>query len=184
MDNPYAPARGKQVTWERVEDLRFDLGRSRVSEGPEGLGGWLILVMLGLLSTLLSALPAMRIQLAAIAGGHVAARFDSGSPVYDPLAGALVCGELLATAGIVVGVLVLVGLYVAKSRWFPRGYIGLMIYVFAAQVLDHTVALGMGAIGSDEFSERLRGMVPRAVTAAIWICYMLLSKRVRNTFRH
>lgn len=184
MDNPYAPARGKQATWERVEDLRFDPSRSRASEGPEGLGGWLILAVLGLLFTLLSALPTMRIQLAALTGGHVAARFDSDSPVYDPFAGALVCGELLATVGVVVGVLVVVGLYVAKSRWFPRGYIGLMIYVLAAQVLDHTVAMGMGFISADEFSRSLRDLVPRVVTATIWTCYMLLSKRVRNTFRH
>lgn len=185
MDNPYKAPRGRVVAWDRVEDLSFREPRSSRRDGPEGLGGWLILVALGLLrSAIVVAASTMRDLLPVFTDGHVWAAFDSGASTYDPFYGLLVCVELVANVVLVIWPLVLLGLFFAKSRWFPSGYIALVAASFVIHVLDLVAAQSLDLMAEGEFARGMLGLAPLVVSAAIWIPYMLVSKRVKNTFRH
>src|ERR1700682_2670132 len=139
-------------------------GRDGVDKIPSGVGGWLLLLCLLLLVG----------QPVNLAIG--AARALGSLPVRGLPLALVIIGQLMV-AGIGVGA----GLALLGSR---RG---------AATFATYSLVLSAGMdlfVYSTPFvpNNRLPGTTPLAVIAsltyyAIWIAYLSLSKRVRNTFR-
>lgn len=185
MDNPYKAPRGSAGTWDRVGELSFRESSVGRNSGPEGLGGWLILVAIGLLrSAVVVSVTTMRDLVPVFADGQVWTMLDPGASGHAPLYGLLVCAELVANIVLVIWPLVLLGLFFAKSRWFPSGYIGLVVASFVIHALDLAAAYGLELLAEGEFTRGLFELAPLVASAAIWIPYMLVSKRVKNTFRY
>ncbi len=105
-----------------------------------GIGGWLILVAIGL------CLTPLRIGAEIIQGvrslAPVAWRVVTtpGSPAYHPLFGPLIVGEMVANAALLVWALVLLYLFFTKRRAFPRAMIAFLIVRVAIQMADIFVA--------------------------------------------
>jgi uncharacterized protein DUF2569 len=159
---------------------------------PVGIGGWLILVGLGLVATLIirafATLGAVRI----LTSGTIAIVTGPNSNGYVPGHVGLMRFELvtgLATLAANVAVLIL---FSRESRWFPRMYMGLLALGAVLGTTDHLLLLhaihGSSRLLQDRmYDETTTGGARQmeAVGGAIfWICYTAKSPRVKNTFVH
>jgi hypothetical protein len=143
------------------------------SSGSElsGIGGWLVLVALGL------AVSPFMIAHSVYADLHILSgdRYQAGLAANPGLAG-MVLFEAVTNSMFVVAVLALNYLLYQQKRAFPTA----MVVYFAAQVVwvfvDHLMAMRYTA--RSEWSPLLRALI----TAIIWIPYFRLSQRVQATF--
>ncbi len=146
---------------------------------PRGIGGWLILPLLGLLLTPVQGF----FQLPQYAGLGNAWR--TMNPAQTDF---LVC-EIAANA-IIVFILppALLVLLLSRRHGFPRFYVAWavadLLLVIADLALARVLFADVYAHGSAPFfdADTVRNITRSLLTVLIWVPYMLLSRRVRNTF--
>ena len=159
------------------------VGTKGKQQYPSGLGGWLILVGIGLVISP-SRLGAMIVQVfvALFTDGTWAILTTPGSEQYHALWAPLLIFELLGNLGFIVAYIVLVILFFRKSRFFPKTYIAIAFINLCFIILDawfgSFVLLDEPMFDPDTARELARSLV----SVAIWVPYMVVSKRVRNTF--
>ncbi|CAN7607120.1 DUF2569 domain-containing protein [Mesorhizobium sp. LjNodule214] len=149
-------------------------------EGPEGIGGWLVLPMLGLMLTPVLGLILMyEADYVGIARNWQAYSFSQAALLIAEL---LIGGILNFTAPALL-------LFFMFKRWeiFPGWY---MMWAIAAPlyaVLDpwaaHLVFPDTFPTLEDAFDRETMRTISRSIWGAvIWIPYMMRSERVANTF--
>ncbi len=155
--------------------------------GPEGLGGWLILVIIGLgLSLVRIPWTICTTLVPLLFDGTLAQLSDPQSAAYHPLWLPLIVFEF-------VGNLIMMGLAATtlllmcmRSRYTPA----MAITLYASSVgfisLDLLACNMIPALAEQPVDgESLRELGRSLFAALIWIPYFLVSKRVRATFtRH
>jgi len=92
--------------------------------------------------------------------------------------GALLLGELLANISLLVVRVYLVALFFQKRRQFPRWFIVAMVAGLIVTVVDHAAVLLVGIQSTKGDTTIIRALVG----CAIWIPYMMVSRRVKATF--
>ena len=154
-----------------------------VPDGPQGLGGWLILVGLGVVVTPLRILA----QLAAVhlplwGSDEWKLLTAPGSEFYRPGVAPLVYGEVVVNLLLAAAAVYTAVLFFKKSRHFPRWFVILLLASPAVVIGD---ALATAAVFPEEqaLDADTSKEVGRSVLALlIWIPYIAQSKRVKNTF--
>jgi hypothetical protein len=135
------------------EQRRHEEGR----QGPSGIGGWLILVMLGMVGSAVNILK------------DVAAHPDPVSTVYDAL--------------VLFGLFTVFVLFWLEKRIFPKFYIGFWLAVLAVKGAGlFMIVSGGESARPEDVKDVVSGIVGPAMWLAIWGSYLLVSKRVKNTF--
>jgi len=155
-----------------------------IADGPQGLGGWLILPAIGLFGApvlWLYFLFADYIPLLQDGGWEVLT--TPGYDVYHPLWGALLVVELAGTILLTAFDLFLLVLFFRRSPAFPRLYIVSLLAYLAWTVLEVILAVQIPAIVELGYADLIRDIVQATIVCAIWIPYFLRSRRVKNTFR-
>ena len=146
----------------------------------QGIGGWLILVAIGLCIAPISLI----IQLAQGASGWFSAQvwqattMPSGN-AYHPLFAPLLLFELMANIATLGIIGLTLSLFFARRREFPNVYIFLLICRMAILLIDEMVGAKIPAIAAGVDSKAL---LQTLVAIMIWCPYMLISKRVKSTF--
>lgn len=141
----------------------------------KGLGGWLILVILGLLLTLFLQL--MQIY-------SITQIFSTGN--YIPAFGGLLKFELIMDIVLAITAIYLVYLFFTKNRRFPKYYVIFLVAGVAYVSLDY--GLFSLIVVPPEVKKVVEGamdsgqMVRAFVGALIWGSYVERSKRVKATF--
>lgn len=152
-------------------------------DGPEGLGGWLLLPMLGLILTPLACLAAM-VQLVTLFEPDTwqsltASSGDTHHPLWMPL----ILFEAIYNIGFFVFAIYLLIKTFKKSAKAPQ----LFILFYAINLLMQFVDTGLFAIIGQTYPDLMDGNtykdLGRAVVGSlIWIPYFKRSVRVKNTF--
>lgn len=149
-----------------------------------GIGGWLILVAIGL------CLTPIRIGAEIVQGVRslqpVAWRVVTtpGSPAYHPLFGPLIVGEMVANVALLGWALVLLYLFFTKRRAFPRATIAFLIVRVAIQMADVFVATSI-PLAAASIGPRVYGsLASNLLVVSVWVPYFLKSRRVAATFVH
>jgi hypothetical protein len=150
-----------------------------VRDGPEGIGGWLILPVIGLFVTPLRGL----IQLKDYAG------ISESFPLLTSVQQTFIVIEILLSVvlAIILPVVLLVLLF-NRKRTFPGFYAlwGISMFVFIVADLMAVKALFgdlFAASGVELVDDTtIQALIGGLVLAAVWVPYMLNSRRVRNTF--
>lgn len=155
------------------------------ADGPIGIGGWLILVVIGLVVT------PMRIAYMLItthwpifrdgAWGQVT---TPGTPSYHALWGPFIAFEVIGNIlSIVLGLTTLFYL-LRKSHNTPR--MAILWYAFGAAlvVTDFFAGNPIPAVAAQPDPAGTKELIRGLFGAAIWIPYFLVSKRVKATFVH
>jgi transglutaminase-like putative cysteine protease len=150
---------------------------------PVGLGGWLILVGIGVVLSpflLSSTLGEFRAYFANAVYSVVGNQFSSGwrSLVLKVIIDATI---FLTTAQIVLSVL-LVALFFTRHRLFPLMYV--VLRCSEVLLIIFILVLLVQLLGGDSKGvvQTTGALVRSIIQAAIWCTYMLMSKRVRATF--
>jgi hypothetical protein len=171
--NPYAPPSSVTEVTPQIAP----------GEGPAGLSGWLVLVGLGLVVT--------PFRLAIFLGTTFPPMFKDGTwetlttpgpAPYHPLWGPLLIGEIVVNLIFVLTSIYLVYLFFRKSWRFPRLYIAFLaanlVFLLADALAVKVVLPGQPFMDPDTAREFFRSIFAMAV----WVPYLIVSKRVKNTF--
>ena len=149
---------------------------------PSGIGGWLILIAVGL------CLTPIRIGAEIVQGVRSLqplawrAVTTPGSPAYHPLFGPLIIGEMVANAALLGWALVLLYLFLTKRRAFPRAMIAFLIVRVVIQMADIFVASSI-PVAAGSIGPRVYGsLAGNLLVVLVWVPYFLKSRRVAATF--
>jgi hypothetical protein len=149
----------------------------------EGLGGWLILVGIGLvLSPLLLLVTLWTEFLPGFDPDRWRQMTDPDSEYYNQYWAPIFLAEFGVNILMLLLGLVLLWLFFTKSRFFPTLYIFATGFGLAFLMLDAFIvsqAFPDTPMFDEEFT---RSLLRSSVGALIWISYMLVSKRVKATF--
>ena len=151
------------------------------TDGPKGIGGWLILPILSLAGTTLWT------------GFNLSGLFTEWDGIKTialgatPETAALRLPVAMSTlAGIAIIVIAVMCLYriFTYSPTVPKMmtifYIGLIFVTVAEAIADHMISL---STGSAMDADTTKSILQAVVASAIWIPYFHRSRRVANTFR-
>jgi len=153
-----------------------------VSE-PVGIGGWLIVVAIGVFVSPFRVLASFVKTLTPIVRDGVwSALTTPGSSAYQPMWAPLIVYELLGNFGLLLAYVGLLVLFVKRSTKFPRLFIWIAALTFPFLVIDVWLSSFVLTDQSALDPGTVRGLATSIGTFAIWVPYMLLSRRVRNTF--
>lgn len=151
---------------------------------PVGLGGWLILVIIGLvLSPIRIAVMMLQNHAPIFTDGTWEVLTTPGSEVYHPLWAPLIGFEMLGNLVMIALAFATLFLLVVRSRAAPVAAIawfgGGLLFV----TIDALLAYQIPLVAEQPMDAETLGEIVRSVVAAcIWIPYFLVSKRVKATF--
>ncbi len=154
-----------------------------IPDGPKGLGGWLVLIGIGIVfSPIYLLFTAIPMFLPIFTDGTWELITTVGSEIYNPTLAIIIIGEISYNVSILLMSLYLIYLYFTKHYLFPKIYIVCLAIQILFTVFDSwlvaSVLENVEAFDFDTLSDLMR-MIGAAV---IWIPYMLVSKRVKATF--
>lgn len=176
--NPYAPPTAPV----NRPDPSPDPGATPAS-GPVGLGGWLVLVCIGLFFTIgQNLLLILQTFVPIFRDGTWQALTTPGSEVYHPLWMPLIGLEIIWNCTIIAWSIHLLVLFFRKSRRFPLRFIVFPVASAGFIVLDAALFRLVDPETPMFDSETLRELSRSVIYGLIWIPYMLRSVRVKNTF--
>lgn len=155
----------------------------KTTENYEGLGGWLILVGLGIMvSTFSVMVSTVLICVQLVSSGSWEMLATPGAARYNPLWVPIMVGAIAIDAGFTIAWLFIAFLFFSKKKSFPVWYIGMIVitllFILADGLATNRVLPGVAMIGPYAKNEFVRQLI----AAFIWIPYMLVSKRVKATF--
>jgi len=181
--NPYQPPQSNrsELTW-KAEPLTFSQTPHERNAGPEGLGGWLIVIAIKLIMTLLSGC-LMLMTLMAIFNGDAWSQISTpGTDAYHPLFGPLIIFELVGNIVLAGGSLTLLVMFFRKAPSFPRWMIALLVFGPILTAADMYWASLIPNAQLQATNDQVTTLTRTLASACIWVPYLLMSKRVRNTF--
>ena len=149
---------------------------------PSGIGGWLLLVAVGV------CLAPIRIGAEIVKGLRPLepatwhAVTTPGTRAYHPLFGPLIVGELVVNAALLIWAGVLVYLFFTRRRSFPVAMITFMITRVVVQAADAGLALMIPAAAASMGPAAYGGLASGILVALIWVPYLIKSRRVGATF--
>jgi hypothetical protein len=174
--NPYAPPTSSTQAAPAAPE-------TVVPGSPSGLAGWLIVVCLGLIIT--------TFRLAKFVAETYPPMFRNGTwqdlttpgaPHFHPFLAPTLIVEIIGNLLMVAAAIYLLFLFFRKSWRFPKTYVAFMISNLVFMVADlFAVSLVLPeqpVMGPDTVTELFRAVIG----VGIWVPYMLISGRVKNTF--
>ena len=182
--NPYQPPQLPPRSGLHLGDepLVFAQTPQQRNDGPRGLGGWLILVGIGLVLTpVKNAMVLFTLHLPLFFGDAWEQLTMPGNEHYHPMYAPLIAFETIGNGAFVLFGLTALVLFFRKSRRFPRWMIALQVANVLFAVGDMVLGMQIPEVAQSP-DEGVKYIVRASVGALIWIPYMLTSKRVRNTF--
>ncbi|MFC0445014.1 DUF2569 domain-containing protein [Pseudidiomarina halophila] len=148
----------------------------------KGIGGWLYLVAFGVIMSPLFLSVEYIPMFVDYVNGAYELTSNPNSKFYVPYLELLLNVEMLANAFMLLVSLWLVYLFFSKHRWFPRVFIFLCAFSPLLLIADAWIVLKLmpDLVTIDQAT--VVDIIRAIIYALIWIPYMLISKRVKNTF--
>lgn len=151
----------------------------------QGLGGWLVLVGIGvLLRPFVYAVSLFQGHQAYFNQAVWAALTTPGTGTYRPLFSLLAPMELALNVLLLVFGVAIALLYLRKSRHFPGLIQLLLVLEILATAFAAWSSFALGPVTEAEKSQVIGEVIRALIVAAIWIPYFRISRRVALTFIH
>ena len=151
-------------------------------EELKGLGGWLILVGLGVLFSPVFVAKDWFDIIEFFKDDSWKYLLDSNSSIYDPQLFYFICIEIVINIILFIAAVYAIYLFFSKHYRFPKYYIGLMAGYFLVLLID-TISADILIPKQNAFDEGVMSeLVKSFLRMCIWITYLLFSVRVKNTF--
>lgn len=148
-----------------------------------GLGGWLILVGLGVVFSPLRLLAViLPMYFSIFNDGTYDVLTTPGTDAYHPFWSVYIWGEISLNSVIFIGGVYLVYLFFSKKTLFPKFYIWLAVGTLMFIIID---AMLIKIVLPNEVifdPDTIKEIVRTVLIIVVWVPYMLLSRRVKATF--
>ena len=149
----------------------------------EGIGGWLILVAIGIVITPIRHVILMMTTYPEIfSTGAWEILTTQGNEAYHPPWAPIIVGEIVISSALILVWLYMAYRFFTKKTDFPKWYIGIavfsLVYVLADAFAVKLVLPNEPVFDPDTIKEVARSVI----MVVIWVPYMLVSKRVKATF--
>lgn len=148
-----------------------------------GIGGWLILIAIGIIVSPIRLSYFIATTYADIfTDGTWEALTTEGGGAYHPLWLPLLTGEIIINGALILASLYMAFLFFTKSVAFTRWFIGIAVFSLVFIIVD---AFALTAVLPDEpvfDPDTVRELMRSGILVAVWVPYMLVSKRVKATF--
>jgi transglutaminase-like putative cysteine protease len=155
-----------------------------MSLSVEGIGGWLVLVAIGLVLTLLRILGTSVVVWTSVLNLQVwRSLTEPGGAAYHPYWAPALLFELFFNAVCLVFAVLLLALFFKKRAAWSHCYVVFLIANLIAACLDAYFIQQIPA-AAESPQGSVKQVAQAIIAAAIWIPYVLVSKRVKVTFRH
>jgi len=149
----------------------------------KGLGGWLILVGFGLIFGLLRLIVALNAAFKPYIDTDLLDKLTNpNSASYIPNFNILFYSETVISIFFILMFIYLIYLYFTKNKKFPKYYIFITLFIILYIPLDSYITSVIFSDSKVWTGETVKSIFQALFSGAIWIPYMLKSKRVRNTF--
>ncbi|WP_207232102.1 DUF2569 domain-containing protein [Corallincola spongiicola] len=149
----------------------------------QGIGGWLILVAIGVvLKPIVLLVKTLPIFVPIFIDDTWQQLTTAGSEYYHPMWAPLIIGEVTFNIGMLIASVALLYLFFTKHYRFPLLFI--LVSVVSLGVLPLDAWLTSFLFPDEPIFDpaTVKELSQTAIVALIWIPYMLVSKRVRATF--
>jgi tetratricopeptide (TPR) repeat protein/transglutaminase-like putative cysteine protease len=169
----------------RIYSIETDYVSSRGYREYDGIGGWLILIVIGnVIRIFMDAKMIWLLQAMTFNATRWEALTLPGMPAYSPLWAPMLLFEL--SCGIVFLVFsILVLILMLKKRFlFPHVMIAIIGASLVYQVIDLILVNQIAVRGFKPPDDSGVAVFRCVIQACIWIPYFLTSKRVKETFRY
>ena len=160
-----------------------NVGSNIIPAKPEGLGGWLILVGIGILVSPVKMIYDIYNTYSDVFINETWTLLTTaGTELYNPTRASLLIFEIVVNISIIILWIYIAYLYFSKKYKFKNRYISAvlitlivpMIYNMASVILFSWMPSG----GTESIGQTIR----QVIISGIWIAYILKSQRVKNTF--
>jgi antibiotic biosynthesis monooxygenase (ABM) superfamily enzyme len=150
---------------------------------PAQIGGWLIVVAIGLIISLAQNLSGLLQSLTTFRGSVWERLTDPSSPSYHPnWRGALIYEAVAAGVYLIMNIILII-LFFRKQRLFPVLTVIFIPSIFVLSLVAHYLAGQIPAVAeSPSYAQGFSWLATKFVALHIWIPYLLVSKRVKATF--
>ena len=142
------------------------------------IGGWLILVAIGLVISpfrlLLESIETFKPLFQPGVWGALA--------TYNPLLAYFCVLEIIGNTVIGCAILYTIYLFFTKNKHFPISYILVTIVHLVWVLLDAVIASKIDPSIESFDKDTMQTLIKSALSACIWVPYMLVSTRVKETF--
>jgi hypothetical protein len=177
VPNPYSPPKAP-VVQEPEPVAEPSLAR----DGPEGLGGWLVIVAISLVvSPIRLVLFIVQTYLPLVRDGTFLALITPASERFHPMLASIIVLEVIVNAFFIAFSIWLIVLFFQKSRRFPLRFVILSV-LSVVFILGDTLAVAALDLGSPWDAEGIRELMRGLFALCVWGPYMFVSARVNNTF--
>ncbi|AIQ70823.1 DUF2569 domain-containing protein [Paenibacillus graminis] len=154
-----------------------------IPHGPSGLGGWLVLVQIGLIATLfLVALQLLNYNLPSFNPEYWDILTSKEGELYHPLWAPLIIFEAASNVLLLLLCVFTLVLFYQKKALLPRMIILLYCINLLISVIDYTLSLNIPLINEMGGVNGIRDLLRSLFTCIIWVAYFRKSERVANTF--
>ncbi len=154
-----------------------------VAKDLEGIGGWLILVGIGIILTPIGIITQFLSPYSKIfSDGSWEALTTPGTAFYNPLFAPIFWGETAINIGQVLFWVFVAFLFFSKKKIFPKCYIGILLFGLTFILADSfafTLVFKNASVFDAETSKEFARLL---IVTMIWAPYMLFSRRVKSTF--
>lgn len=148
----------------------------------KGIGGWLILVAIGLCLQPLLLLRTLAQNTKVFTSDTWRALTTPGEPAYHPLWAPLLAAEAVVNVGLLACAVVLLFSFFRKRRGFPRLAVAYMTASLAVVLADFAATSAIPAARAQMTAKDAADIGRSVLGAAVWIPYFLKSRRVAATF--
>ena len=147
-----------------------------------GLGGWLVLPALGLFASPIRILFFMGNIWSVYSPESWHSLTDPSGSAYHGLWAPLLIYELLVNLTLMSFPIFLIILFFQRRRIFPPLFVIFLLFAVITITLDHFGSQTIPAVAVQNNGFVSRELIQSYMACAIWVPYMLVSKRVKATF--
>ena len=167
----------------RQSEMMNNSTASQDQPSLNGIGGWLVLIAIGLVITpFRNSYHLLSIYAPVIAGEGWLTLTSPSSHAYHPLWAPVLLFETAINVGFAICSIGLLFLMLQKTFLFPRLFIAYLTINAFLVTIDYFLARLIPAVAAQQNAGALREMLRSICGACVWVPYMLKSKRVRATF--
>jgi pSer/pThr/pTyr-binding forkhead associated (FHA) protein len=155
------------------------------NEQLNGISGWLIIVAIGIiLSPIYMFVGVFPLYTDLFNNGSWEIITTPGTTEYSPLWAPILISEIAVNIGLLLLWIYIAIIFFLKKSTFPKIYIGALLFSIAFIVIDAfavKLVIPNEPVFDDDTTNALLNSI---ISAAIWIPYILMSKRVKATFKN